>query len=157
MSCIYGPHQFGTEDQGWVAHFLIRALEDEPITLFGDGHQVRDILFVEDLVDALLLAQQCMPRLRGRVFNIGGGPSNTVSLLELLGMIGELNGHRPRVEFRAWRTGDQRYYVSDTRSFQAETGWAPQTGVRQGVRRLHEWLRAARPAPSVLPAAVKAA
>jgi CDP-paratose 2-epimerase len=143
MSCIYGPHQFGTEDQGWVAHFLIRALQDEPITVYGDGHQVRDILFVEDLVAAFLLAQQGMSRLRGRVFNIGGGPAQTVSLLELLQLIGEINGHPPRTELKEWRTGDQRYYVSDTHAFQAATGWAPRVGVRAGVRRLHDWLRAA--------------
>ena len=84
MSCIYGPHQFGNEDQGWVAHFLIRALKGEPITLYGDGRQVRDILYVEDLVDAFLLAQAEMPRLSGQAFNMGGGPGNTISLKDLL-------------------------------------------------------------------------
>src|SRR3954464_14242724 len=84
MSCIYGPHQFGNEDQGWVAHFLIRALTDAPITIYGDGLQVRDILFVEDLVDALLLAQEGMHSLAGRAFNIGGGPERTTSLVELV-------------------------------------------------------------------------
>jgi len=141
MSCIYGPRQFGTEDQGWVAHFLLRALEGQPLTLYGDGKQVRDILDVKDLVRALALAQQHIGRLKGQAFNIGGGPGRTVSLLELLGLITQRTGLRPAVEFEGWRTGDQRYYVSDTRKFQAATGWAPQVGVREGVDRLHDWLR----------------
>jgi CDP-paratose 2-epimerase len=84
MSCIYGPHQYGSEDQGWVAHFLIQAREQQLLTIFGDGCQVRDVLFVEDLVEALLLAMRNIGRLAGEVFNIGGGPQNTVSLLELV-------------------------------------------------------------------------
>jgi CDP-paratose 2-epimerase len=144
MSCIYGPHQFGTEDQGWVAHFLIRALRGEPITLYGDGLQVRDILYVEDLVDALLRCQDRMPELAGRAFNIGGGPANTVSLLELLEQIGRLTGRQPPVEHADWRTGDQRYYVSDTTAFGEATGWAPKVGAADGVRRLHDWLVAQR-------------
>jgi CDP-paratose 2-epimerase len=144
MSCIYGPYQLGTEDQGWVAHFLIQALEGRPITLYGDGRQVRDILFVEDLVEALLLAQRAMPIEAGRVFNIGGGPDNTVSLLELLELIGEEVGHRPAVAFDGWRPGDQRYYVSDTRAFEQVTGWRPAVGVREGVARLTDWLAARR-------------
>jgi CDP-paratose 2-epimerase len=140
MSCIYGAHQFGTEDQGWVAHFLIRALEGRPITLYGDGRQVRDILCVDDLVDAFLLAQQHMPEQSGQAFNIGGGPRNTVSLLELLDGIAELLGQRPEVGFDEWRTGDQRYYVSDTGKFQRATGWKPQVSVQDGLQRLHRWL-----------------
>ncbi len=140
MSCIYGPHQFGTEDQGWVAHFLIRALEGQPITLYGDGHQVRDILSVDDLVDAFLLAQTHMGTHSGQAFNIGGGPNNTVSLLELLDLIGELLGHKPEVTFEEWRTGDQRYYVSDTSKFHRATGWMPRTTVQDGLDRLLQWL-----------------
>lgn len=141
MSCIYGPHQFGNEDQGWVAHFLIRALKGEPITLYGDGRQVRDILFVEDLVDAFLLAQAEMPRLSGNAFNIGGGPQNTVSLIELLDLIEELHGTRPEIRTGAWRPGDQRYYVSDFSKMNGATGWSPKVDVRAGVRRLYDWLR----------------
>ncbi|MBZ4419423.1 NAD-dependent epimerase/dehydratase family protein [Myxococcus sp. RHST-1-4] len=140
MSCIYGPRQLGTEDQGWVAHFLIRALKGQPITLYGDGMQVRDILFVEDMVRAFRLAQAKMDAVSGRAFNIGGGPTRAVSLLELLELIEELVGHRPDVRHEAWRTGDQRYYVSDTRKFQSATGWSPQVGVRDGVTRLLGWL-----------------
>jgi CDP-paratose 2-epimerase len=140
MSCIYGPHQFGTEDQGWVAHFLIRALEDENITLYGDGRQVRDILFVEDLVEAFLLAQQNISMLAGQAFNIGGGPAHTVSLLELIERIDQLTGDAPRLRTEPWRPTDQRFYVSDVRRFTALTGWKPRTDVTTGLARLHQWL-----------------
>jgi CDP-paratose 2-epimerase len=143
MSCIYGPHQMGTEDQGWVAHFLIQAIKGEPIVLCGDGMQVRDILFVEDLVDAFLLAQANISTLSGQAFNIGGGLGNTISLLELLELIGRLQPPIPKVQHSDWRAGDQRYYVSDTRKFKAATGWAARVSVREGVQRLYEWLREA--------------
>ncbi|MDQ6694663.1 MAG: GDP-mannose 4,6-dehydratase [Chloroflexota bacterium] len=144
MSCIYGPHQFGTEDQGWVAHFLIRALKGEPITLYGDGKQVRDILFVEDLVNAFMLAHDNMGTLPGQAFNIGGGPSNTVSLLEILELIGEIHGKKPDGSFEGWRPGDQRYYVSDTTKFSSATGWRPQIDPQQGVEHLYNWLGVSR-------------
>jgi CDP-paratose 2-epimerase len=150
MSCIYGAHQFGTEDQGWVAHFLIRALEGRPITLYGDGRQVRDILSVEDLVRAFLLAQEHMASESGQAFNIGGGPRNTVSLLELLDLITEILGHKPEIQFDEWRTGDQRYYVSDTTKFQRATGWKPEVSVPEGLERLHGWLNEARPGAPVI-------
>ena len=141
MSCIYGPRQFGTEDQGWVAHFLIQALKGEPVTLYGDGMQVRDILFVEDLVRAMVLAQENIGRLAGQVFNIGGGPDNTISLLNLLDLIEELHGRRPEVTMEDWRTGDQRWYVSDTTRFQSATGWSPRVDVYSGLERLSVWLK----------------
>ncbi|WP_437631701.1 NAD-dependent epimerase/dehydratase family protein [Sorangium sp. So ce854] len=141
MSCIYGPRQFGTEDQGWVAHFLLQALRREPITLYGDGMQVRDVLFIDDLVDAFLLARKNIRQIAAAAFNIGGGPENTMSLLELLDIIEELDGKRPATGFEAWRPGDQRYYVSDCRRFCAATGWWPRVRVREGVRKLHGWLR----------------
>ena len=143
MSCIYGPRQFGTEDQGWVAHFLIRALRGEPITLYGDGLQVRDVLFVGDLVEAFLLARANVDQLAGRAFNIGGGPGNTTSLLELVDQLGALAGRKPRVAFEGWRTGDQKWYVSDVRAFGAATGWAPCTSLDAGLARLHAWLGSA--------------
>ncbi|MBS7456276.1 NAD-dependent epimerase/dehydratase family protein [Coralloluteibacterium stylophorae] len=153
MSCIYGPRQFGTEDQGWVAHFLIRAMRGEPITLYGDGMQVRDILHVDDLLDAYLLAEKNLARFSGRVFNMGGGPANTISLLQLLDWIAELEGRKPEVDFGGWRPGDQRYYVSDTRRFTEASGWRARIAARDGVADLHRWLRdsyvvpvAARPA-----------
>ncbi len=146
MSCIYGPHQFGTEDQGWVAHFAIQALEQRPLTVYGDGLQVRDILFVEDLADAMLLAHQRMDVTAGEAFNIGGGPGNTTSLLELLDLLGDVAGMRPAYEVEPWRAADQRYYVSDVRKFQNATGWRPRVSVREGVSRLLQWLQTTRPA-----------
>jgi CDP-paratose 2-epimerase len=140
MSCIYGPHQFGNEDQGWVAHFLIAARDGQPLTIYGDGLQVRDVLFVDDLVEAMLLAQANVNRLAGEAFNIGGGPASTISLVELLDLLGELMGDRPLADVEPWRPADQRYYVSDTRKFQKATGWRPRTSVREGVCRLYEWL-----------------
>jgi CDP-paratose 2-epimerase len=140
MSCIYGPHQFGTEDQGWVAHFLIRALNREPITIYGDGKQVRDILYVDDLVDAFLAAAEHIDACSGHAFNIGGGADNTISLRELLELIRQLDGRAPRVDWSAWRTGDQKYYVSDTARFRELTGWSPRMGAEEGIRRLREWL-----------------
>jgi CDP-paratose 2-epimerase len=141
MSCIYGPHQCGNEDQGWVAHFAIRALDGEPIVLYGDGHQVRDVLFVEDLVEAFLLARENIEQIGGRAYNMGGGPENAVSLLEVIERIGELHGAPPETSFGDWRQGDQRYYVSDTRRFQEDTGWRAQVSAEEGIERLYEWLR----------------
>lgn len=140
MSCIYGPRQFGNEDQGWVAHFLIQALRNNPITLFGDGHQVRDVLYVDDLVEGVLAAFDHMDRLRGTAFNIGGGAQNTLSLLQLITMIETLQGTTPELHFEPWRASDQRYYVSDFSRFGETTGWQPRIGVEEGVRRLHRWL-----------------
>jgi CDP-paratose 2-epimerase len=149
MSCIYGPHQHGNEDQGWLAHLLRAALRGEPITIYGDGKQVRDALFVEDLVDAFLLARAGMHRAARQAFNVGGGPDRTLSLLELVAMIEELDGDRPSVKYDAWRAADQRWYVSDTRKIERTLSWRPTVGVAEGVRRLHSWLRAEeRPAPS---------
>jgi CDP-paratose 2-epimerase len=140
MSCIYGPHQFGNEDQGWVAHFLIRALEEKPLVIYGNGKQVRDILFVEDLVDAFLLAQQNMGDIAGNAFNIGGGPKNTVSLIEILDLIRQKTGKPVATSFDQWRTGDQQYYVSNTYKFSNATGWEPKFSVSNGVGALYDWL-----------------
>jgi len=140
MSCIYGPHQFGTEDQGWVAHFLIQALRRRPLTLYGDGLQVRDVLFVDDLVDAMLLAHEQTGQTAGQAYNIGGGPANTTSLLELLDVIAAIVGERPAFGVEPWRTADQRYYVSNSAKFEAATGWRPRVGLREGVKRLMDWL-----------------
>jgi CDP-paratose 2-epimerase len=144
MSCIYGPHQYGNEDQGWVAHFAIRAIENQPISIYGDGKQVRDVLYVEDLVDAFLLAQKHMPEISGQAFNIGGGPKNTTSLLELLEMIGEFQARKIPLNFGDWRPGDQHYYVSDIRKFKQATGWYPKHSVLEGVSKLYKWLCTSR-------------
>ena len=144
MSSIYGPHQHGTEDQGWIAHFLARAIEDQPLTVYGDGKQVRDVLFVDDLLDAFLLAQRHMRDIAGHAFNIGGGFANTLSLVELLEMIGEMHGSIPQVSVSAWRLGDQKFYVSKTAQFRAATAWRPRIGVREGVGALYRWMMTLR-------------
>jgi CDP-paratose 2-epimerase len=140
LSCVYGPHQRGNEDQGWVTHFLSRTLRGEPLTIYGDGRQVRDALHVDDLVDALLKAQMNIDRLAGQAFNIGGGPQNTISLRELLELSRRLHGTAPTVRFAPWRAADQRYYVSNTAAFRAATGWHPRVSVEEGVGRLYREL-----------------
>jgi CDP-paratose 2-epimerase len=139
MSCIYGPHQHGTEDQGWVAHFILRALKNKSITLFGDGMQVRDILYVDDLINAFLLAWKNINRLKGEAFNIGGGPTNSVSLIELIRMIEKHNHNKIALNRKNWRKGDQLYYVTDTAKFNKATGWKPEVGYKQGVKMLFDW------------------
>ena len=156
MSCIYGPHQFGTVDQGWVAHFLNEAADGRPIMIYGDGLQVRDLLFVDDLVDAFMLAMKT-DGVFGQAFNIGGGPENTISLLELIDLIAEMRGERPELEFGEWRAGDQLYYVSDTTLFRNATGWRPMVGVCEGIGRLHRWLIESQPAAARVLAAEGAA
>ena len=141
MSCIYGPRQMGNEDQGWVAHFLIRALTGEPITLYGDGKQVRDILHVRDVVAVYRAALARIDDAAGHAFNIGGGPANAVSLLQLLDHVGTLLGRPVERSFQDWRPGDQRYYVSDTRRAVETLGLPPFLGWRDGVADLAAWLR----------------
>src|SRR5579883_2984623 len=142
MSCIYGPRQFGTEDQGWIAHFLIQAMRGRAITIYGDGYQVRDTLYVDDAVKAWIKALDQIDRVAGRVFNLGGGATNTVSLRELLGLMSTLRGGRPVVRFADWRPGDQPWYVSDIRAISAALDWAPATAVMNGLRSLERWLEA---------------
>jgi len=163
MSCIYGQRQMGTEDQGWVAHFLIRALKGETITLYGDGLQVRDILDVSNAVAAYLAAWRRIDRAAGRAFNLGGGPGNAVSLRALIAEIGELTGRPVDVEFADWRAGDQRYFIADARAAEAVLDLGPRLPWRTGVARLAEWLageigQQVRPAPAFdQPAARQAA
>lgn len=143
MSCIYGPRQLGTEDQGWVAHFAIRALQGEPITIYGDGRQVRDVLHVDDAVDAYLNTLKSLdrsPDLAGRAFNLGGGPANALSLLQLVERLEAIAGRRVDVHFEEWRAGDQRYFVADSRRARAELGLAAPLSWRKGLKRLVDWL-----------------
>ncbi len=141
MSCVYGARQRGNEDQGWVAHFLLRALVGEPITLFGDGRQVRDVLFVDDVVDAYLAAWRRIGTVSGRAYNLGGGPTNAVSLLQVLGRLEQLLGRRIEPHFADWRPGDQRWFVADTRRAVAELGLADPVPWAQGLARLAAWCR----------------
>jgi CDP-paratose 2-epimerase len=145
MSCIYGPRQMGTEHQGWVAHFFRQALDGSPITIYGDGRQVRDLLFVEDLVAALLLAREGSHLFSGEAFNIGGGPANAASLREVLSMIAEFVERDLTLDFGDWRPGDQKYYVSDYSKFETATGWTPATSVEAGLRELHSWFQNQQP------------
>lgn len=140
MSCIYGPRQFGTEDQGWVAHFLIRALRGEPITIYGDGKQVRDVLHVADAVAAYRSLLEDIERVKGRAFNLGGGARNAVSLAAMLREIGRLTGRDVAVERGAMRTGDQLWFVADTRALSDSVGWSQTIGWRDGLADLARWL-----------------
>lgn len=142
QSCIYGPHQNGTEDQGWVAHFMRAAQAGKGVTLYGDGRQVRDVLYIDDLVDAFEAAFRKRSLCRGRIYNIGGGPSNTLSLLELLDWIAARQGRPLRVAREGWRPGDQKVYVCDIRRARRELGWSPKVGVGQGLGLLWDWLAA---------------
>jgi CDP-paratose 2-epimerase len=144
MSCIYGPRQFGTEDQGWVAHFLIRALGGEAITVFGDGAQVRDVLHVEDAVAAYRMVHTRIGQLSGKAFNLGGGPQNAVSLIMVLDEIERIIGTRIDIRHEPWRAGDQLYFVSDTARLEAATGWRQRIGWRDGLLKLARWLQAER-------------
>jgi CDP-paratose 2-epimerase len=140
MSCIYGPRQFGTEDQGWIAHFLLRALHGDPITIYGDGRQVRDALFIDDAVGAWLRALDRIDDVKGRIFNLGGGPDNAISLRELVDVIEHMRGDRPSLRYADWRPGDQFWYVSDIAAISRALDWRPQTGLHAGLARLDRWL-----------------
>jgi CDP-paratose 2-epimerase len=144
MSCVYGPRQFGTEDQGWVAHFLLRALAGEPITIFGDGRQVRDILYVSDAVAAYRALLEKIDDVRGQAFNVGGGPDNAVSVNAVLQAIAETTGCKPDVRHADARTGDQLYFVADTSRLEEATGWRARQEWRTGLRQLADWLGRAR-------------
>ncbi len=138
MSCIYGERQFGVEDQGWVAWFAIAALTNKSITIYGDGKQVRDVLYVGDLVEAF--DRFLNLDLRHEVFNMGGGPANTLSLLQLLDMLRELTEKNPILSFADWRAADQKVYVSDTSKAGRLLNWAPKVNPREGLRKLVEWV-----------------
>jgi CDP-paratose 2-epimerase len=154
-SCIYGPRQFGTEDQGWVAHFLIRALRDEPITIYGDGYQVRDILHVRDAVSAYRTVLRNIDRLTGRAFNLGGGAANAVSLRLVLDEIVTLTGRPLRINYTQQRPGDQVFFVADSGRLATQAGWHPTIAWRDGLRDLAEWLAADLDLPIVTPERIK--
>jgi len=140
QSCIYGYRQLGVEDQGWVAWFTIAAVLGKPIVLYGDGKQVRDLLFIDDLVDAYVLAVDHPDRVSGGIYNFGGGPENVLSLLELLDMLKALNSADVERSFDDWRPGDQRVFVSDITLAERKLGWKPTVGAAEGVRKLHAWV-----------------
>jgi CDP-paratose 2-epimerase len=139
MSCIAGPRQFGTEDQGWVAHFVYSALQHEPVVIYGDGRQVRDVLCVHDLVRAFEAVRQNIETTRTEIYNVGGGPENTTSLLELIELIERLTGHRLECVMDDRRVGDQLLYITDTGKLQRHTGWKPEISLEKTIRLLQEF------------------
>jgi len=141
QSCIYGPRQVGSEDQGWVAHLMIQALRGDKIVIYGDGLQVRDILHVDDLIACYSAAHRAIDAVSGEVFNIGGGPQNTLSLVELIAYLQGKLGRPVEYEFAPWRAGDQRVYVSNVSKARDALRWEPSIDVTIGLDRLMEWLR----------------
>jgi CDP-paratose 2-epimerase len=140
QSCIYGPHQFGIEDQGWVAWFSIRAMQNLPISIYGDGKQVRDVLYIEDLIRAYEAAIDNIAITKGHAYNIGGGPNSTLSLLELITILEEHFGIKLDCQFEDWRPGDQLIYVSDIQKAKEVFEWTPLISPLKGVKKLLEWL-----------------
>jgi CDP-paratose 2-epimerase len=139
MSCIAGARQFGNEDQGWVAHFLYSALNGRPLKIYGDGFQVRDVLCVEDLMNAFDAVRRNLNTTAGEVYNVGGGPENSVSLLELLEQIQKLTGGPIRYQLEPPRPGDQLLYITDFGKLQQHTGWHPRMNVRETLSAIHNW------------------
>ena len=139
MSCIYGTRQFGNEDQGWVAYFVISSFFKKPIVIYGDGKQVRDVLYIDDLVRAYELACQNIEKTKGKVYNIGGGIKNTLSLLELLNLLRSF-GFDTKYSFNNWRSADQKVYISDIKKAN-EFGWEPKIKPEEGVKKLLEWVK----------------
>lgn len=140
MSCIYGIRQFGFEDQGWVAWFIIATLLNKPVIIYGDGKQVRDLLYAEDLVRAYEAFIES--KLKTEIFNIGGGPQNTISLLEFLDKIYKILGRKPKFNFKDWRPSDQKVYITDITKVKKILRWRPKIDVDEGIDRLCEWVKA---------------
>ena len=142
QSCIYGRRQFGIEDQGWVAHFVIAAVMDRPISIFGDGKQVRDLLHVSDLIQAYEAAIHKIDELQGQAINVGGGPENTLSVWSEFGpLLGELAGHEIPIQKSDWRPGDQRVFIADIRQAKEKLGWEPLMSPAAGIRDLYAWVK----------------
>lgn len=141
QSCIYGPRQFGMEDQGWLAWFSIRAQQGKPVTIYGDGKQVRDVLYVDDLIAAYDAAVRRIKTTSGKAYNIGGGPQNTLSLLELVDNLNRRFGRKLDCGFEDWRPGDQPVFVSNIAKAKADFGWQPRVDVEQGIGRLTDWIK----------------
>lgn len=140
QSCIYGRRQFGVEDQGWVAWFAIATAKKQPISIYGDGKQVRDVLFVDDLVDCYQAAIERIDRIKGQVYNIGGGPANVMSLHQLLEKLERLSARKIEHRYEAWRPGDQKVFVCDVTKAERDLGWKPKTSTDAGVEALHAWV-----------------
>ena len=143
QSCIYGPHQFGIEDQGWVAWFVIAAVTGKPITIYGDGKQVRDLLYVDDLLSAYDLAVAHIDKTAGQIYNIGGGRKNTLAIWKEFGPLLEKElGRKIPVDWQSWRPGDQRVFIADIRKANEDFKWEPETDVETGIHKLFKWVHA---------------
>lgn len=140
QSCIYGPRQFGIEDQGWVAWFTICSVLGKPVTIYGNGKQVRDILFVDDLIECYMKAIKNIEKIKGEIYNIGGGPMNTISILELISLLEEFSGNKIKYSFSEWRPGDQKVFICDIRKAKNDLGWCPKINVREGIKKLFDWV-----------------
>ncbi len=141
QSCIYGYRQFGVEDQGWVAWFAIAALLGKPITLYGNGKQVRDILFIDDLVELYIMAIERIDRISGEIFNIGGGAENALSLIEFLELLEAKVGTKLKLGYQGWRPGDQPLFISDNSKANDAIGWKPRTNYSKGIEKLIRWIK----------------
>lgn len=155
MSCIAGPRQFGTEDQGWVAHFLYSAIVERPITVYGNGLQVRDVLHVHDLIEAMLRVRENIDGVRGEVYNLGGGMERAVSIVEMLHAVQQESGKKVILRHGDVRPGDQPLYVTNTTKLQHDTGWSPQRSIQEILADIHTFSRVALER-SVLPSAKSA-
>jgi len=140
QSGIYGPHQFGIEEQGWLAWFCNALLFDKPVTIFGDGKQVRDVLYIDDLLRAFDLAFKNIKKTRGRVYNIGGGPKFSLSIWELFAILEKLAGKKFNYSFGPWRPGDQKIYISDISKAKKDFNWSPKISPEEGVKKLYNWI-----------------
>lgn len=142
QSCIYGEHQFGVEDQGWVAHFAASVIANKPITVYGDGMQVRDLLYIDDLVAGYVAAIKKIKIAAGQVYNLGGGIDNAASLIEVLARLKELHGSLPKISYAPERQGDQKVYISNIDKAKRDLGFCPRVSVNQGLEKLYRWLKA---------------
>lgn len=141
QSCIYGPHQFGVEDQGWVAWFIIAVTLGKQLTIYGDGKQVRDVLYVDDLINLYKIAIDKQNEIKGQVYNIGGGAKYTMSLLELIGYLNEIFKTEIKLEYSDWRPGDQKVYISNIAKAKKELDWKPLINPKEGVEKLANWIK----------------
>lgn len=144
QSCIYGPRQIGLESQGWLAWLILSAIRGRTINIYGDGKQSRDVLYIDDLVDCYVRLAEAGGRVAGELFNVGGGPDNVMSILDLVDRLKKLTGREVDVRFADWRPGDQRVFISDLSHIGDRIGWAPRFGPGQGVERLFDWINAHR-------------
>jgi len=140
QSCIYGPRQFGSTDQGWVVHFILSAINNKLLTIYGDGKQVRDILFIHDLAELFEKQTKKIKEFSGEVYNIGGGRENTISILELIALLEELTGRRITYKFSDWRPADQKVFYCDIKKAKKDFSWEPKTSVRDGIKKTFEWI-----------------